>query len=46
MRVVEKADMGVLASNANFQRIDKLSCDVAPKAGAVGFSSVETSVVA
>ena len=46
MRVVKKADMGVLASNADFQRIDESSCNVAPKVGAAGFSSVETSIVA
>ena len=46
MRVVKKADTRVLALNADFQRIDELSCDVAPKAGAAGFSSVKTSIVA
>ena len=46
MRVVKKADTGLLALNADFQRIDESSCDVAPKAGAAGFSSVETSVMA
>ena len=44
--VVKKADMGVLTPNADLPKIDEPSCDVAPKAGAAGFSSVETSVVA
>ena len=32
--VVKKADTGVLTPNADLPKIDELSCDVAPKAGA------------
>ena len=45
MRVVEKADTGVLTPNADFPKTDEPSCDVAPKAGAAGFAGVETGVV-
>ena len=33
--IVEKANIGMLTTNADFLKIDKPSCDVAPKAGTV-----------
>ena len=46
MRVVEKADTGVLALNADFQKVDESSCGVALRTRATGFSNVKTSVIA
>ena len=34
VRVVEKADTGVLTTNVDFPKMDEPNCDVAPKAGA------------
>ena len=35
MRVVKKADTGMLTTNVDFPKMVKLNCDVAPKVGTV-----------
>ena len=48
VRVIKKADMGVLTPNADLPKIlvvDELSCNVVPKVEVAGFAVVKTSVV-